>query len=94
MDTIGGNMDLNPKDYANAPYGAWRKAVEKAIKLAAINRKIGDKNKNKILFIDFIPEGQIKLSGLLRDIDECGADKSHAVFITVDGNTIAKAWRS
>jgi hypothetical protein len=94
MDTIGGNMELNPKDYTNAPYGAWRKAVERANELERINRKMGDKHKNKILFIDFVPEGQIRLTGLLSDIDECDADKSHPVVVSLNDKPIAKAWRS
>lgn len=87
-------MNLNPLDYVSAPYGAWKKAVDKAIELERINRKMDDKNKNKILFIDFVPEGQIRLTGLLSDIDECGADKSHPVIVSLYGETVAKAWRS
>lgn len=87
-------MNLNPLDYVNAPYGAWEKAVETANELERINRKMDDKNKNKILFIDFVPEGQIRLAGLLSDIDECGADESHPVVVSLKGETVAKAWRS
>lgn len=87
-------MNLNPLDYVNAPYGAWKKAVETASELERIGRKMGDKHKNKILFIDFVPEGQIRLTGLLSDIDECGADKSHPVVVSLDGEVVAKAWRS
>ena len=87
-------MNLNPLDYVNAPYGAWKKAVDKASELERINRKMDDKNKNKILFIDFVPEEQIRLTGLLSDIDECGADKSHPVIVSLYGETVAKAWRS
>lgn len=87
-------MNLNPLDYVNAPYGAWKNAIEKASESERINRKMDDKNKNKILFIDFVPEGQIRLTGLLSDIDECGADKSHPVVVSLDGEPVAKAWRS
>lgn len=84
-------MNLNPLDYVNAPYGAWKKAVEIANELKRINRKMDDKNKNKILFIDFVPEGQIRLDCLLGDIDECCADKSHPVIVSLYGETVAKA---
>ena len=87
-------MNLNPLDYVNAPYGAWKKAVETASELERIGRKMGDKHKNKILFIDFVPEGQIRLTGLLSDIDECDADKSHPVVVSLDGEVVARAWRS
>lgn len=87
-------MRLNPLDYVNAPYGAWKRAVEVANELERMEKKMGDKYRNKILFIDFIPEGQIKLTGLLKDIDECYADKSHPVLVSLDGKPVAKAWRS
>ena len=35
-------MNLNPLDYVNAPYGAWKKAVETANELERIGRKMGD----------------------------------------------------
>lgn len=75
---------INPKDYINAPYGAFKKAVEAEKK----------KKPTKIVLIGIVPMNGLDVKNIIDSVDINGANFKQKMVVYKNDVAIAKAWKT
>lgn len=75
---------INYKDYINAPYGAFKKAVEAE----------KQKKPTKIVLIGFIPMNGLDIKDIIDSVDRNRSNFKQKMLVYKNDALVAKAWKT